>query len=154
MIPPSSGSSFARSLLAWPWRLTYYVYLKARTVCLTTKPSHLVTQKPSATLLAEHQTHYIYSEANSCGIHPVLIYIRNVRIYSTIKIKFTFAMVVVFEYGLFKRVSNLWPASTKRALNALIPCRHPMSSGDLERLNSADTFLWRENACTNFILVP
>jgi hypothetical protein len=29
-----------------------------------------------------------------------------------------------------------------------------MSSGDLERLKSADTFLWRENACTNFLLVP
>jgi len=29
-----------------------------------------------------------------------------------------------------------------------------MSSGDLERLNSADTFLRRENACTNFFLVP
>jgi hypothetical protein len=63
-------------------------------------------------------------------------------------------MVVLFEYGLNKSAINLWPASTKRALNALIPCRHAMSSGDLERLNSADTFLRRENACTNFLLVP
>jgi len=124
------------------------------TARLTTQPSHLLIQKPSATLLAEHQTHYIYSESKSCGFHPVLLYICNVRIYSSIKMKFTSAMVVVFEYGLNKRTTNLWLASTKRALNALIPCRHPMSSGDLERLNSADTFLWRENDCTNFLLVP
>jgi len=63
-------------------------------------------------------------------------------------------MVVLFKYGLKIRTISLWPASTKSVLNALIPCRHPMSSGDLERLNSADTFLLRENACTNFLLVP
>jgi len=63
-------------------------------------------------------------------------------------------MVVLFKYGLNIRATSLWPASTKRALNALIPCRHSMSSGDLERLNSADTLLRRENACTNFLLVP
>jgi hypothetical protein len=63
-------------------------------------------------------------------------------------------MVVLFKYGLNDRASVLWTTSTKRALNVLIPCRLSMSSGDLERLNSADTFLRRENACTNFLLVP
>jgi hypothetical protein len=63
-------------------------------------------------------------------------------------------MVVLFKYGFNERATNLWVASNKRVLNALIPCRHPMSSGDLERLNSAETFLRRENACTNFLLVP
>ena len=124
------------------------------TARLTTQASHLVTQKPSATLLVEHQTHYIYSESKSCGFHPVLLYIHNLRIYSSIKIKFTSAPVVLFKYGLNIRAIVLWPTSNKRVLNALIPCRHPMSSGDLERLNSADTFLRRENACTNFLLVP
>jgi len=68
--------------------------------------------------------------------------------------KFTSAPVVLFEYGLNKRAIDLWATSNERVLNALIPCTHPMSSGDLERLNSADTFLWRENACTIFLLVP
>jgi len=63
-------------------------------------------------------------------------------------------MVVLFRYGLNKRAIVLWATSTKRALNALTPCRLSMSSGDLERLSSADTFLRRENACTNFLLVP
>jgi len=119
-----------------------------------TQPLHLVMQKPSATLLAEHQTHYIYSESKSCGFHPVLLYICHVRIYSSIKIKFTSAMVVLFKYGLNIRAINLWATSNKRALNARSPCTHSMSSGDLERLNSTDTFLRRENACTTFLLVP
>ena len=63
-------------------------------------------------------------------------------------------MVVLFKYGLNTKAIVLWDTTTKRALNALIPCTLSMSSGDLERLNSADTFLWRENACTNFLLVP
>jgi len=127
---------------------------RLRTVHLTTQPTHLVTQKSSATLLAEHQTHYIYSESKSCGFHPVLLYICNVRIYSSIKMKFTSAMVVLFKYGLNRRAIALWAISNKRTLTALTPCRLSMSSGDLERLNSADTFLRRENACTTFLLVP
>jgi hypothetical protein len=63
-------------------------------------------------------------------------------------------MVVLFKYGFNERATNLWVASTKRALNALTPCKHPMSSRDLEKLNSAETFLRRENACTTFLLVP
>jgi hypothetical protein len=124
------------------------------TARLTTQLSHLVTQKPSATMLAEHQTHYIYSESKSCGFHSVLLCIRNVRIYSSIKIKFTSAMVVLFKYGLNKRTMNLWAIINKGAPKALTPCRLSTSSGNLERLNSTDTFLRRENACTNFLLAP
>jgi len=142
---PSSGSSSARSQSAWPWSWTHYVLQKAVCCSPKTQPSHLITQKSSAKLLAEHQTHYIYSESKSFGFHPVLLYICK---------KFTSAMVVLSKYGLNERAIDLWPASTKRALIALTPCTLSMSSGDLERLNSADTFLWRENACTNFLLVP
>jgi hypothetical protein len=67
---------------------------------------------------------------------------------------FTSAIVVLFKYGLNKRANVLWDTSTKREVNALTPCMLSMSSSDLERLNSADTFLRRENACTNFLLVP
>jgi len=83
-----------------------------------------------------------------------MFYISNVRIYSPTKMKFTSAMAVLFKYGLNKRTDDLWITRIRRTLNALIPCRLSMSSGDLERLNSADTFLRRENACTNFLLVP
>ena len=75
------------------------------------------------------------------------------NLFST-KIKFTSAMVVLFKYGLKKRNVVLWTTRIRRTLNALIPCTLSMSSGGLERLNSADTFLRRENACTNFLLVP
>ena len=68
--------------------------------------------------------------------------------------KFTSAMVVLSKYGLNKRAIDLWAISTKIKLNALTPCILSMSSGDLERLNSANRFLRRENACTNFLLVP
>jgi hypothetical protein len=67
---------------------------------------------------------------------------------------FTSAMVVLFEYGLNKRAIDLCATNNNRALIALIPCRLSMSSVDLERLNSVDTFLRRENACTNFLAVP
>ena len=133
---------------------TLWSFKRLRTAHLTTQLSNPVTQKPPATLLAKHQTHYIYSESKSRCFHPVLFYICNVRIYSPIKIKFTSAMVVLFKYGLNKRAIALWAISNKRTLNALTPCRLSMSSGDLERLNSADTFLRRENACTSFLLVP
>jgi hypothetical protein len=153
-MPPSWGSSSASCLLPDPEGNTLWSFKRLHTAHLTTQPSHPVTHKPSATRLAEHQTHYIYSQSKSCGFHPVLLYIWNVRIYSPTKIKFTSAMVVLFRYGLNQRAIPLWVASNKRALNALTPCTLSMSSGDLERLNSADTFLWRENACTNFLPVP
>jgi hypothetical protein len=70
------------------------------------------------------------------------------------KINFTSAMVVLFMYGLNRRAIALCATSNKRALIALTPCRLSMSSVDLERLKSAGTFLWRENACTSFLLVP
>ena len=63
-------------------------------------------------------------------------------------------MVVLFKYGLNTHAVVLWANSTKIKVNALTPCTLSMSSGDLESLNSADTFLRRENACTNFLLVP
>ena len=152
MMPPTSGPRGARSLPAWPWRWTYYVLEK--TVHCSPNNTGITSRNAETLSKTSGRTHYIYSESKSCGFDPVLLYIHNVRIYSSIKMKFTSAMVVVFEYGLNKRTTNLWLASTKRALNALIPCRHPMSSGDLERLNSADTLLRRENDCTNFLLVP
>ena len=150
---PSSGSSSARSQSAWPWSWTHYVLQKAVCCSPKTQPSHLITQKSSAKLLAEHQTHYIYSESKSLVfIQCCYTFARSV--YSPIKKKFTSAMVVLSKYGLNERAIDLWPASTKRALIALTPCTLSMSSGDLERLNSTDTFLRRENACTNFLLVP
>jgi hypothetical protein len=133
---------------------TLWSFTRLPTARLTTQLSHPITQKPSATLLAEHHTHYLHSESKSCGFHPVLLYIFNVRIYSPIKMKFTSTKVVLFTYGLNSRANALWTTSKKRTLKALSPCRHSMSSGNLERLNSADTFLRRENACTNFLLVP
>jgi hypothetical protein len=124
------------------------------TAQLTTQLSLPVIQKPSATLLAEHEIHYIYSRSKFCGLNPVLLYICKVTIYSPIKMKFTSTAAVLFKYGLNKRANDLWDTNNNRALNALIPCRLSMSSGDLEGLNSADTFLRTENACTNFLLVP
>ena len=137
-----------------PERNTLWSFKMLRTARLTTQLPQPVTQKPPAMLLAEHQTQYIYCESKSCGFHPVMFYISNVRIYSPTKIKFTSAMAVLFKYGLNKRTDALWTTRRRRTLNALIPCTLSMSSGGLERLNSADTFLRRENACTNFLLVP
>jgi len=139
-----------------------FLTLKINTLC-PPKGSHcspqntVITSRNTETLSntagrTSNSLHLL--ESKSCGFHPVLLYICNIKLHFSIKMEFTSAMVVVFEYGFIKRASNLWPASTKRALNALIPCRHPMSSGDLERLNSVDTFLRRENACTSFLLVP
>jgi len=157
MIPSHLASSSWRSEGSWCLHLqgqavqgvclpdpegnTLWSFKRLRTAHLTTQPSHPITHKPSATLLAEHQTHYIYSQSKSCGFHPVLLYICNVRIYSPKKIKYTSTMVVLFRYGLNKRAIVLWATSTKTAFKALSPCRLSMSSGDLERLNSADTFL-------------
>jgi len=152
MMPPTSGPRGARSLPAWPWRWTYYV-LEKTAHC---SPNNTAITSRNAETLSKTsgRTHYIYSESKSCGFDPVLLYIHNVRIYSSIKIKFTSAPVVLFKYGLKKRAIDLWATSNKRALTALTPCRFSMSSGNLERLNSTDTFLRRENACTTFLLVP
>jgi len=117
---PSSGSSSERSQSAWPWSWTHYVLQKAARCSPKTQPSHLITQKSSAKLLAEHQTHYIYSESKSLVfIQCCYTFARSV--YSPIKKKFTSAMVVLSKYGLNERAIDLWPASTKRALIALTP---------------------------------
>jgi len=129
-------------------------FKRLRTAHLKTQLSHPVTQKHSATLLAEERTREFCSQSKSCVFHSVLLYICNFTIYSPTEIKLTSAMAVLFKYGLKRRTSDLWLSSKNRTLIALIPCRHSISSGDLERQNSADTFLWRENACTNFLLVP
>ena len=68
-----------------PERNTLWSFKRLRTARLKTQLSHPVTEKTSAMLLAEHQTHYIYFESKPYIFHPVLLYIFNVKIYSPIK---------------------------------------------------------------------